>query len=92
MIDPLFKKTSADFDEGSASGLLLNHLNMAPDGRIIFDASDEILNDAAEGEEPTSEQINVQEVPKEFVDISKLKGMPFLGTIIQMIELIQFLS
>ncbi|RMZ88240.1 hypothetical protein DV736_g4529, partial [Chaetothyriales sp. CBS 134916] len=26
-VDPLFKKASADFDEGGAKGLLLNHLN-----------------------------------------------------------------
>ncbi|KAJ1557144.1 hypothetical protein HK405_000711, partial [Cladochytrium tenue] len=41
LVDPLFKKTSADFDEGSASGLLLNHLSMSCDGRIVFDASDD---------------------------------------------------
>ncbi|KAJ3030194.1 UNVERIFIED_CONTAM: hypothetical protein HDU68_009835 [Siphonaria sp. JEL0065] len=42
LIDPLFKKTSADFDEGTANGLLLNHLNMANEGMIIFDASDDV--------------------------------------------------
>ncbi|KAJ2781380.1 hypothetical protein H4R18_002910 [Coemansia javaensis] len=39
-VDPLFKKTSADFDEGGARGLLLNHLGFDADGRIVFDASD----------------------------------------------------
>ncbi|KAJ2162374.1 hypothetical protein GGF46_000738 [Coemansia sp. RSA 552] len=39
-VDPLFKKTSADFDEGGARGLLLNHLGVDADGRIVFDASD----------------------------------------------------
>lgn len=39
-VDPLFKKTSADFDEGGARGLLLNHLSVDVEGRIIFDASD----------------------------------------------------
>lgn len=43
-IDPLFKKTSADFDEGGAGGLLMNHLNLGSgtEGclRIIFDAGD----------------------------------------------------
>ncbi|KAJ2851212.1 hypothetical protein GGI22_005290, partial [Coemansia erecta] len=38
-VDPLFKKTSADFDEGGARGLLLNHLSFDSDGRIVFDAS-----------------------------------------------------
>lgn len=39
-VDPLFKKTCADFDEGGASGLLLNHLHINCAGRIVFDASD----------------------------------------------------
>ncbi|ORZ28099.1 condensin complex subunit 2/barren, partial [Lobosporangium transversale] len=39
-VDPLFKKTSADFDEGGARGLLLNHLHMDAEGKIIFDAGD----------------------------------------------------
>ncbi|KAJ2320243.1 hypothetical protein H4R23_000553 [Coemansia sp. Cherry 401B] len=39
-VDPLFKKTSADFDEGGARGLLLNHLGFDAEGRIVFDASD----------------------------------------------------
>lgn len=43
-VDPLFKKASADFDEGGAKGLLLNHLMIDSRGRIIFDSSD----DAAE--------------------------------------------
>ena len=38
--DPLFQKTAADFDEGGAKGLLLSHLDIASDGRIIFDGSD----------------------------------------------------
>ncbi|KAF7722954.1 hypothetical protein EC973_002465 [Apophysomyces ossiformis] len=39
-VDPLFKKTSADFDEGGARGLLLNHLGIDQHCKIIFDASD----------------------------------------------------
>lgn len=39
-VDPLFKKTSADFDEGGARGLLLNHLGIDRHCKIIFDASD----------------------------------------------------
>lgn len=45
-VDPLFKKTSAEFDEGGAKGLLLNHLSVDDEGRIIFDASDAV-NDAS---------------------------------------------
>lgn len=40
-IDPLFKKASADFDEGGAKGLLLNHLSIDATGRIVFDSSDD---------------------------------------------------
>jgi condensin complex subunit 2 len=40
-IDPLFKKASADFDEGGAKGLLLNHLAIDANGRIVFDSSDD---------------------------------------------------
>ncbi|KAF9404665.1 hypothetical protein BGZ94_004016 [Podila epigama] len=39
-VDPLFKKTCADFDEGGARGLLLNHLSVDVEGKIIFDAGD----------------------------------------------------
>ncbi|RYP49743.1 hypothetical protein DL768_004612 [Monosporascus sp. mg162] len=45
-VDPLFKKTSADFDEGGAKGLLLNHLMIDNQGRIVFDSSDD-ANDAS---------------------------------------------
>ena len=41
-VDPLFKKASADFDEGGAKGLLLNHLTIDANGRIVFDSSDDI--------------------------------------------------
>lgn len=40
-VDPLFKKASADFDEGGAKGLLLNHLSIDSGGRIVFDSSDD---------------------------------------------------
>lgn len=40
-VDPLFKKASADFDEGGAKGLLLNHLAIDSMGRIVFDSSDD---------------------------------------------------
>jgi condensin complex subunit 2 len=56
-IDPLFRKTCADFDEGGAQGLLMNHLNLGV-GReagltVVFDASDSAVRveDVEEGEE-----------------------------------------
>ncbi|KAI9792059.1 MAG: hypothetical protein M1816_003041 [Peltula sp. TS41687] len=47
-VDPLFKKASADFDEGGAKGLLLNNLAIDAQGRIIFDSSDDAEDDGAE--------------------------------------------
>lgn len=49
-MDPLFKKASADFDEGGAKGLLLNHLSIDSQGRIVFDSSDDAGDASAEGE------------------------------------------
>ncbi|KAJ3258766.1 hypothetical protein HK103_003360 [Boothiomyces macroporosus] len=40
IVDPLFQKTASDFDEGGAKGLLLSHLDISPNGNLIFDASD----------------------------------------------------
>lgn len=57
-MDPLFKKASADFDEGGAKGLLLNHLMIDSQGRIIFDSSDD-ANDTSgktkKDRDPTNE-------------------------------------
>ncbi|KAI9739590.1 MAG: hypothetical protein M1834_006308 [Cirrosporium novae-zelandiae] len=47
-VDPLFKKASADFDEGGAKGLLLNHLAIDGKGRIVFDSSDDAVDTSAE--------------------------------------------
>lgn len=53
-VDPLFKKATADFDEGGAKGLLLNHLMIDSQGRIIFDSSDD-SNDVAPNEKKDDE-------------------------------------
>ncbi|CAF9933678.1 MAG: hypothetical protein ALECFALPRED_005657 [Alectoria fallacina] len=47
-VDPLFKKASADFDEGGAKGLLLNHLAIDSTGRIVFDSSADFGDASAE--------------------------------------------
>ncbi|KAH0566115.1 hypothetical protein GP486_000476 [Trichoglossum hirsutum] len=52
-VDPLFKKASADFDEGGAKGLLLNHLSIDAQGRIVFDSSD----DARDGNEKAEQRM-----------------------------------
>jgi condensin complex subunit 2 len=61
-VDPLFRKTCADFDEGGAQGLLMNHLGINIDDgggiRVIFDASDSVaksVDDDQESEEPEQE-------------------------------------
>lgn len=45
----MFKKASADFDEGGAKGLLLNHLSIDSKGRIVFDSSDDAGDASGEG-------------------------------------------
>ncbi len=39
-VDPLFHKTSAQFDEGGAHGLLLNNLSVYKGCSIVFDSMD----------------------------------------------------
>ncbi|KAG8756037.1 hypothetical protein FRC14_003419 [Serendipita sp. 396] len=57
-IDPLFKKTSGDFDEGGAQGLLMNHLGVDSGIRVIFDAMD--TPGGAENEEEDKEVVSLQ--------------------------------
>ncbi|KAJ1882752.1 hypothetical protein LPJ66_011112, partial [Kickxella alabastrina] len=72
-VDPLFKKTSADFDEGGARGLLLNHLAFDADGKIVFDASDsktlaenddEAMEDVMDELEGDAEDVDMEGAPK----------------------------
>ncbi|KAL9014532.1 MAG: hypothetical protein Q9173_000833 [Seirophora scorigena] len=63
-VDPLFKKASADFDEGGAKGLLLNHLSIDAEGRIVFDSSDD-ANDATAEADNTTEKETQEEHPEE---------------------------
>lgn len=64
-VDPLFRKTSADFDEGGARGMLLNHLSISSNGQIIFDAGDMSIDALKE---------NNQVVEPSWIDYDKLKG------------------
>ncbi|GES85705.1 condensin complex subunit 2/barren [Rhizophagus clarus] len=64
-IDPLFRKTSADFDEGGAEGLLLNNLSIDRDGKLIFDSSDAILDNDDRVDTDDDEQK---------IDITKLRA------------------
>ncbi len=53
-VDPLFRKTRAEFDEGGATGLLMNHLGIDSNMGVVFDSGDSKVIDEEEdtGEEP----------------------------------------
>ncbi|KAE8349175.1 condensin complex subunit 2/barren [Aspergillus coremiiformis] len=55
-VDPLFKKASADFDEGGAKGLLLNHLAIDGQGRIVFDSSDDATEESLKNAEDARQE------------------------------------
>ncbi|KAF1996105.1 barren [Amniculicola lignicola CBS 123094] len=61
-VDPLFKKASADFDEGGAKGLLLNHLAIDAQGRIVFDSSDDAQDASAVHRQETPYPDNPEEM------------------------------
>ncbi|KAK4897560.1 hypothetical protein LTR27_004704 [Elasticomyces elasticus] len=64
-VDPLFKKAAADFDEGGAKGLLMNHLSIDNTGRIVFDSSDDVQDDANEGERRDSMDLETTHTEKD---------------------------
>ena len=75
-VDPLFKKASADFDEGGAKGLLLNHLMIDSEGRIVFDSSDDADDRAADkgkkGDADAEEEDG--EIPEEGIEPPTREG------------------
>ncbi|KAG9295688.1 hypothetical protein G9A89_001705 [Geosiphon pyriformis] len=71
-VDPLFKKTSADFDEGGAGGLLLNHLFIDTESKIIFDSAGTVA-DLNNSEEKMTEMKEV-EIEELKINIRKLRG------------------
>lgn len=70
-VDPLFKKTSADFDEGGAGGILMNHLGCDGNMKVVFDAGDAKLECVEEEDEEAEEEEDEEGVE---VDIAKLRG------------------
>ncbi|KAE8268170.1 hypothetical protein A4X09_0g4161 [Tilletia walkeri] len=81
-VDPLFKKTSADFDEGGAGGLLMNHLGVDRRMRVVFDASDVAGVDEEEEEEENEGMQPDLEAAKALreadqIDIGKLQAKLF---------------
>ncbi|KAK2601705.1 hypothetical protein QQS21_004693 [Conoideocrella luteorostrata] len=67
-VDPLFKKASADFDEGGAKGLLLNHLMIDSQGRIVFDSSDD-SGDVAPVEQKDEDDVEDEDVDPDEAEI-----------------------
>src|ERR1700760_4843148 len=68
-IDPLFKKASADFDEGGAKGLLLNHLSIDGSGRIVFDSSDDIQEEVEGHMDPEDSELKHKDEHQPIVNI-----------------------
>ncbi|GMK59486.1 hypothetical protein CspeluHIS016_0800920 [Cutaneotrichosporon spelunceum] len=69
-VDPLFKKTKEDFDEGGAGGLLMNHLGIDGTGRVVFDAGDAVVEDEDEDEEMEDTFVDVSAL-REFIPTSE---------------------
>ena len=76
-VDPLFRKTRAEFDEGGAMGLLMNHLGVDSKMRVVFDSGDSNVLDEEE-EEPDMHQT---------IDLNEIRGVqlpfPFLAEILR---------
>mgnify|MGYP001613820151 FL=1 len=67
-VDPLFKKTCADFDEGGAGGILMNHLGCDGNMKVVFDAGDARLPNEIEAEDEDDDEDDVE------LDIGRLVG------------------
>lgn len=75
IVDPLFKKTCADFDESGAQGLLMNHLNLGLGAgclRVVFDASDCVAA-SGEAEDEGDVEEHEPEEPEDLIDLSHLR-------------------
>ncbi|KAH3686936.1 hypothetical protein WICPIJ_002097 [Wickerhamomyces pijperi] len=70
-IDPLFKKTLAEFDEGGAKSLLLNTLGLDWQLHVVFDASTTNGNAEKEDIEDEVEEVIQEEEDIEMRDASK---------------------
>lgn len=77
-VDPLFKKTSADFDEGGAKSLLLNHLGTHAKLQLIFDASDV----TGKYDEKDDGDDDYGDFDKGSLDAKELRGIPVQCTVI----------
>eukprot|EP00178_Gracilaria_changii_P022820 TRINITY_DN680_c0_g1_i1.p1 TRINITY_DN680_c0_g1~~TRINITY_DN680_c0_g1_i1.p1 ORF type:complete len:585 (+),score=86.70 TRINITY_DN680_c0_g1_i1:4998-6752(+) len=71
-VDPLFQKMSAAFDEGGASGMLMNNLPIGPKAQVIFDSGETADYLVLLGDE----QENVKEGDSEDVTYDVSKWLP----------------
>ncbi|GAB7349578.1 hypothetical protein MBLNU459_g0271t1 [Dothideomycetes sp. NU459] len=74
-VDPLFKKASADFDEGGAKGLLLNHLSIDSTGRIVFDSSDDAQEELDESRKDSMLDEGETKAAEDGVENSQMEEM-----------------
>ncbi|KAM0747890.1 barren [Meredithblackwellia eburnea MCA 4105] len=81
-VDPLFKKTSADFDEGGAGGILMNHLGCDGRMKVVFDAGDAKLGEEGDGEgegedgEGEEEEIDIGRLLVKYLPPSVTTSLP----------------
>ncbi|KNZ61904.1 hypothetical protein VP01_133g3 [Puccinia sorghi] len=68
-VDPLFKKTCADFDEGGSGGILMSHLSVDSSMTIIFDASGKPFSQNSDDDSTAAPE---EERPT-LLDVSRLK-------------------
>ncbi|KAG4305649.1 hypothetical protein PORY_001205 [Pneumocystis oryctolagi] len=68
-VNPIFKKILADFDEGGAKGLLLNHLFIDYRGKIILDADDAIHDEIESTYYENIEDIDLSSLQEKFIPI-----------------------
>ncbi|KAF8705174.1 Condensin complex subunit 2, partial [Rhizoctonia solani] len=81
VVDPLFKKTSADFDEGGAGGMLMNHLSVDAQLQIVFDATGTRLLDEEETEIEDGEVSLADLRAKYMPDLEELEGRSIMPSL-----------
>lgn len=73
----MFKKTSADFDEGGAKGLLLNHLSTSGGLKVIFDSGDVVGGQEDKEDDAMNDDDDDMEQADDLIDSEKLQSLCF---------------
>ncbi|CDK29295.1 unnamed protein product [Kuraishia capsulata CBS 1993] len=74
-LDPIFRKTLTDFDEGGAKSLLLNSLKTDYAGRVVFDTSAGAESGKSGSYREVEEMGQSQTTSHHGVDLSTIKGL-----------------